>query len=76
MVVFAARPSLNYHEPITASSFVFGTKHELIFAFYKDLPPQKKSGRRLIKLKFKSVFGLQIISVTKVEVMHCNKHTR
>lgn len=42
MVVFAARPSLNYHEPITASSFVFGTKHELIFTFYKDLPPPQK----------------------------------
>lgn len=33
-VVFAARPSLNYHKPITASSFAFGTKHELILTFY------------------------------------------
>lgn len=35
-VVFAARLLLNYHKPITTSSFVFGTKHELILTFYKD----------------------------------------
>lgn len=41
MVVFNGRPSLNYHKPITASSFVFGTKHELILYFFTKIYTEK-----------------------------------